>query len=275
MLRRLFRRACRHGRILGIEGQFLTKLCETVINGSKDGYPELEEKKDMIFNVIRQEEEQFNKTIDQGLGILSEMIEKMTEKNEMTLSGDNAFKLYDTYGFPLDLTKEILEEKGFSVDEEGFKNSMEEQRVKARTARGVSNYMGADATVYDEIDPSITTEFVGYNHLTYDSEISVLTTESEIVNTISEGEKGTVIVNKTPFYATMGGQEGDKGVITTDNAEFAVEETIKLLGGKVGHVGKVTKGSFSVGEKVNLSVEENERANTCKNHSATHLLQKH
>ena len=274
MLRRLLRRACRHGRILGIEGQFLTKLCETVINGSKDGYPELEEKKDMIFNVIRQEEEQFNKTIDQGLGILSEMIEKMTEKNEMTLSGDNAFKLYDTYGFPLDLTKEILEEKGFSVDEEGFKNSMEEQRVKARTARGVSNYMGADATVYDEIDPSITTEFVGYNHLTYDSEISVLTTESEIVNTISEGEKGTVIVNKTPFYATMGGQEGDKGVITTDNAEFAVEETIKLLGGKVGHVGKVTKGSFSVGEKVNLSVEENERANTCKNHSATHLLQK-
>ena len=274
VLRRLLRRACRHGRILGIEGQFLTKLCETVINGSKDGYPELEEKKDMIFNVIRQEEEQFNKTIDQGLGILSEMIEKMTEKNEMTLSGDNAFKLYDTYGFPLDLTKEILEEKGFSVDEEGFKNSMEEQRVKARTARGVSNYMGADATVYDEIDPSITTEFVGYNHLTYDSEISVLTTESEIVNTISEGEKGTVIVNKTPFYATMGGQEGDKGVITTDNAEFAVEETIKLLGGKVGHVGKVTKGSFSVGEKVNLSVEENERANTCKNHSATHLLQK-
>ena len=274
VLRRLLRRACRHGRILGIEGQFLTKLCETVINGSKDGYPELEEKKDMIFNVIRQEEEQFNKTIDQGLGILSEMIQEMTEKKETILTGDNAFKLYDTYGFPLDLTKEILEEKGFSVDEEGFKTSMEEQRVKARKARGVSNYMGADATVYDEIDPSVTTEFVGYDHLTYDSEITVLTTENEIVNVLSEGEKGTILVNETPFYATMGGQEGDKGVITTDTAEFVVEETIKLLGGKVGHVGKVTKGSFAVGEKVNLVVEENGRANTCKNHSATHLLQK-
>lgn len=274
VLRRLLRRACRHGRILGIEGQFLTKLCETVINGSKDGYPELEEKKDMIFNVIRQEEEQFNKTIDQGLGILSEMIQEMTDKNEMTLSGDNAFKLYDTYGFPLDLTKEILEEKGFSIDEEGFKVSMEEQRVKARKARGVSNYMGADATVYDEIDPSITTEFVGYDHLSYDSEITVLTTENEIVNTLLEGAKGTILVNATPFYATMGGQEGDKGVIKTENAEFVVEETIKLLGGKIGHVGKVTKGSFTVGEKVILSVEENERVNTCKNHSATHLLQK-
>ena len=274
VLRRLLRRACRHGRILGIEGQFLTKLCETVINGSKDGYPELEEKKDAIFNVIRQEEEQFNKTIDQGLGILSEMIQEMTEKKERTLSGENAFKLYDTYGFPLDLTKEILEEKGFDIDEEGFKTSMEEQRVKARKARGVSNYMGADATVYDEIDPSVTTEFVGYDHLTYDSDITVLTTENEIVNTLSEGEKGTIFVNRTPFYATMGGQEGDKGLITTEHAEFAVEETVKLLGGKVGHVGKVTKGSFTVGDAVNLSVEENGRANTCKNHSATHLLQK-
>ena len=274
VLRRLLRRACRHGRILGIEGQFLTKLCETVINGSKDGYPELEEKKDAIFNVIRQEEEQFNKTIDQGLGILSEMIQEMTEKKETTLSGENAFKLYDTYGFPLDLTKEILEEKGFDIDEEGFKTSMEEQRVKARKARGVSNYMGADATVYDEIDPSVTTEFVGYDHLTYDSDITVLTTENEIVNTLSEGEKGTIFVNRTPFYATMGGQEGDKGLITTEHAEFAVEETVKLLGGKVGHVGKVTKGSFTVGDAVNLSVEENGRANTCKNHSATHLLQK-
>ena len=274
VLRRLLRRACRHGRILGIEGQFLTKLCETVINGSKDGYPELEEKKDAIFNVIRQEEEQFNKTIDQGLGILSEMIQEMTEKKETTLSGENAFKLYDTYGFPLDLTREILEETGFDIDEEGFKTSMEEQRVKARKARGVSNYMGADATVYDEIDPSVTTEFVGYDHLTYDSDITVLTTENEIVNTLSEGEKGTIFVNRTPFYATMGGQEGDKGLITTEHAEFAVEETVKLLGGKVGHVGKVTKGSFTVGDAVNLSVEENGRANTCKNHSATHLLQK-
>ena len=274
VLRRLLRRACRHGRLLGIEGKFLTKLAETVIEGSKDGYPELFEKKDMIFNVIGQEEDQFNKTIDQGLRILAEMTEEMTEKQEKTLSGENAFKLYDTYGFPLDLTMEILEEKGFCVDEEGFKKSMEEQRVKARKARGVSNYMGADATVYDEIDPSITTEFVGYDHLKDTSEIAVLTTENELVQEICEGQEGTVFVEQTPFYATMGGQEGDTGVITTESAEFAVKDTIKLLGGKVGHVGVVTKGSLKVGEKVQLSVNEKERQNTCKNHSATHLLQK-
>ena len=274
VLRRLLRRACRHGRLLGIEGKFLTKLAETVIEGSKDGYPELFEKKDMIFNVIGQEEDQFNKTIDQGLKILSDMIEEMSEKEEQTLSGENAFKLYDTYGFPLDLTMEILEEKGFSVDEEGFKAAMEEQRVKARKARGVTNYMGADATVYDEIDPSITTEFVGYDHLDYTSDITVLTTENELVQEISEGEDGTIFVEQTPFYATMGGQEGDTGVITTDAAEFAVKDTIKLLGGKVGHVGTVKKGTFKIGDSVQLSVAVKERNNTCKNHSATHLLQK-
>ena len=274
VLRRLLRRACRHGRLLGIEGKFLTKLAETVIEGSKDGYPELFEKKDMIFNVIGQEEDQFNKTIDQGLKILSEMIEEMTEKEEQTLSGENAFKLYDTYGFPLDLTMEILEEKGFGVDEEGFKAAMEEQRVKARKARGVTNYMGADATVYDEIDPAVTTEFVGYDHLDYTSDITVLTTENELVQEISEGQDGTIFVEQTPFYATMGGQEGDTGVITTDTAEFVVKDTIKLLGGKVGHVGTVKKGSFKIGDSVQLSVAVKERNNTCKNHSATHLLQK-
>ncbi len=274
VLRRLLRRACRHGRLLGIEGKFLTKLAETVIEGSKDGYPELFEKKDMIFNVIGQEEDQFNKTIDQGLKILSDMIEEMSEKEEQTLSGENAFKLYDTYGFPLDLTMEILEEKGFGVDEEGFKAAMEEQRVKARKARGVTNYMGADATVYDEIDPSITTEFVGYDHLDYTSDITVLTTENELVQEISEGEDGTIFVEQTPFYATMGGQEGDTGVITTDAAEFVVKNTIKLLGGKVGHVGTVKKGTIKIGDSVQLSVDVKERNNTCKNHSATHLLQK-
>lgn len=274
VLRRLLRRACRHGRLLGIEGKFLTKLAETVIEGSKDGYPELFEKKDMIFNVIGQEEDQFNKTIDQGLKILSDMIEEMAKNHETTLSGENAFKLYDTYGFPLDLTMEILEEKEFGVDEEGFKTAMEEQRVKARKARGVSNYMGADATVYDEIDPSVTTEFVGYDHLEYASDITVLVAENELSQTIEEGQEGTVFVNETPFYATMGGQEGDTGVIKTEKGEFVVKDTIKLLGGKVGHVGIMAKGSFKVGDKVNLSVDPTGRANTCKNHSATHLLQK-
>lgn len=274
VLRRLIRRAARHGRLLGIQGSFLGKLSETVIAGSKDGYPELEEKKEFIFKVLAKEEEKFSKTIDQGLNILSGMEAEMREKGEKVLSGTNAFVLYDTYGFPLDLTKEILEEKGCTIDEEGFQKAMEEQRTKARNARETTNYMGADATVYDEIDPSVTTEFVGYDNLSFESEITVLTTDKELADAVSDGEHATIFVEKTPFYATMGGQEGDTGVIRTADAEFAVEDTIKLLGGKVGHVGHVTKGMFKVGDRVTLEVAAEARANTCKNHSATHLLQK-
>ena len=274
VLRRLIRRAARHGRLLGIDGKFLAKLSATVIEGSKDGYPELEEKKEFIFKVLTQEEDKFNKTIDQGLSILASMQDEMKEAGKTVLSGADAFKLYDTYGFPIDLTKEILEEAGYTIDEEGFKASMEEQRVKARNAREVTNYMGADATVYDEIEASVTSEFVGYDRVTHTSKISVLTTESEIVEAITEGQNGTIFVDETPFYATMGGQEGDTGIICTEDAEFTVSNTIKLLGGKIGHVGNVTKGMFKVGDSVTLEVAEKERANTCKNHSATHLLQK-
>ena len=198
----------------------------------------------------------------------------MKKAGEKTLSGDNAFKLYDTYGFPLDLTKEILEEKGYGIDEEGFQKAMEEQRVKARTAREVTNYMGADATVYDDIDVNVTTEFVGYDHLTFDSKVTVLTTETEIVDSLTEGQKGTVFVEQTPFYATMGGQEGDTGVIETANGKFVVEDTIKLRGGKFGHVGHMESGMLSTGETVALKVNEQARRDTEKNHSATHLLQK-
>ena len=274
VLRRLIRRAARHGRLLGIEGKFLAGLSAVVIEGSKDGYPELEEKKEFIFKVLTQEEDQFNKTIDTGLKILGEMEEALEAEGKKTLAGADAFKLYDTYGFPLDLTKEILEEKGFDVDEAGFKSYMEEQRVQARNARKTTNYMGADATVYDEIDASVTTEFVGYDRLTADSKVTVLTTETEIVEAITAGESATVFVEETPFYATMGGQEGDKGIITVGDAQFVVSETIKLRGGKVGHVGKLTKGMIKVGDVVTLSVCAEGRSATCKNHSATHLLQK-
>ena len=274
VLRRLIRRAARHGRLLGIDGLFLAKLSDTVIRESKDGYPELEEKKDFIFKVLSQEEEKFNKTIDQGLAILAEMQDKLEKEGKKELSGADAFKLYDTYGFPLDLTKEILEEKGYGIDEEGFQKAMEEQRVKARTAREVTNYMGADATVYDDIDVNVTTEFVGYDHLTFDSKVTVLTTETEIVDSLTEGQKGTVFVEQTPFYATMGGQEGDIGVIETANGKFVVEDTIKLRGGKFGHVGHMESGMISTGETVSLKVNEDARKDTEKNHSATHLLQK-
>ena len=274
VLRRLIRRAARHGRLLGIEGPFLEKLSETVIEGSKDGYPELEEKKTFILNVLHNEESQFNKTIDQGLKILADLEAEMKEAGKSVLGGSDAFRLYDTYGFPIDLTKEILEEKGYTIDEDGFKEEMEVQRKRARESRAVSNYMGADATVYDEIDRSITTEFDGYDKLEVASKVTVLTTETEIVDSLMEGQKGTIFVEKTPFYATMGGQEGDTGVITTANGVFRVEDTIKLRGGKYGHVGVMESGMISNGDEVTLKVDEQERKDTCKNHSATHLLQK-
>lgn len=274
VLRRLLRRAARHGRLLGIQGKFLSELCKTVIEGSKDGYPELEEKKEFILKVILEEEDKFNKTIDQGLSILTDMEADLAENGRNVLSGDDAFKLYDTYGFPIDLTKEILEEKDITIDEEGFTKAMDEQRVKARNARKTTNYMGADATVYDEIDPAITSAFVGYDKLTNESEVTVLTTQDSVVEALSEGDRGTVIVDETAFYATMGGQEGDTGIITTAEGEFAVETTIKLKGGKIGHVGVMTKGMIKVGDKVTLAVNAEGRADTCKNHSATHLLQK-
>ncbi|MFW5632172.1 MAG: alanine--tRNA ligase, partial [Acetivibrio ethanolgignens] len=274
VLRRIIRRAARHGRLLGIEGTFLADLSNTVIEGSKDGYPELEEKKDFIFNVLTQEENKFNKTIDQGLSILNDMEEAMVKEDKRILDGADAFKLYDTYGFPLDLTMEILEEKGFTVDEEGFQKAMKEQKEKARAARKVTNYMGADVTVYESIDPSITSTFVGYDRLVHDSKITVLTTETELVEALTDGEVGTIIVEETPFYATMGGQCADTGIITCADGEFQVEDTVKLLGGKVGHIGRVVKGMFKVGDTVTLQVNEANRADTCKNHSATHLLQK-
>ena len=274
VLRRIIRRAARHGKMLGIQGTFLAELAKTVIHESKDGYPELEEKKDFILKVLTQEEEKFAKTIDQGLSILEDMQKEMQEKGEHVLSGENAFKLYDTYGFPIDLTQEILEEKGFTLDEEGFAQAMDIQKKRAREKRKTTNYMGADATVYDEIDPAVTTEFVGYDTLNAASKISVLTSETELVEALSDGEVGTIIVDKTPFYATMGGQQGDKGVIRTANGSFVVEDTIKLLGGKVGHVGKMTGGMLKVGDEVELSVDAALRSKTCKNHSATHLLQK-
>ncbi len=274
VLRRLLRRAARHGRLLGIEDKFLTKVSETVINESGGGYPELIEKKDYIFKVLTTEEDNFYKTIDQGLVILAGMEEKLKACGEKMLSGDDAFKLYDTYGFPLDLTKEILFEKGFTVDEEGFSASMEIQRSTARNAREESNFMGAKENVYQQIDADITSCFVGYDRLSHISDVLVLTTDTEITDKLSEGEHGTIIVSETPFYATMGGQMADTGVIEAKDSLFVVEDTIKLQGGKIGHVGTMKKGSISRTDKVTLTVDESKRISTQKNHSATHLLQK-
>ncbi len=274
VLRRLIRRAARHGRLLGIEGKFLADLSRTVINECKDGYPELEEKSEFILTVLTQEEDKFDKTIDQGLNILSQMEDEMKAAGITKLSGENIFKLYDTYGFPMDLTGEILEEKGFTVDEEGFHLCMEQQKETARKARKVTNYMGADVTVYESIAPEITSEFVGYDRLQHNSKITVLTTETELVEALADGDVGTIIVEETPFYATMGGQNADIGVITTADGSFEVKDTVKLMGGKVGHIGTVTRGMIKAGDMATLTVDDRNRAATCKNHSATHLLQK-
>lgn len=274
VFRRLLRRAARHGRLLGINDLFLAELSKTVIEVSKDGYPELEEKKDYILKLLTLEEDKFNKTIDQGLNILQDMMKALEEKKLDTLAGEDVFKLYDTYGFPLDLTKEILAEKGYKVDEEGFIKAMEVQRETARSAREATNYMGTDETIYQHLDNSITSEFVGYDTLVHTSKITALTTEKEIVNDLVAGQKGTIFVKETPFYATSGGQVADTGIITTETSEFIVEDTIKLQGGKIGHVGTVTKGIFKLNDTVTLKVNSDLRADTAKNHSATHLLHK-
>ena len=273
VLRRLLRRACRHGRLLGIERAFLVELAQTVIDGSKDGYPELEEKKDFIFNVIAKEEAQFNKTIDQGLSILADMEEEMKKNGETVLSGENAFKLYDTYGFPIDLTSEILDEKGLTYDKEGFEKAQKEQRAKSEGTFGTHSYTGKDATVYDELDAELATEFVGYENLVCDAKVTALTSEEEIVDALSDGEKGTIIVDKTTFYGTMGGQEGDIGTIKTADGEFVVENTIHLAGTKIGHVGYVSHGMIKVGDAVSMEVDKENRNLSARNHSATHLLQ--
>lgn len=275
VLRRLIRRASRHGRLLGIDQLFLSELAEAVMESSREAYPELKDKKTFIVNVLRNEEKQFNKTLDQGLGILNQMIEALAKENQTVLDGANAFKLYDTYGFPMDLTQEILDEKGYRIDEEGFAKHMQIQQEKARSARKTSNYMGADATVYDLIDPSVTSEFTGYfDHLTDQGKILVLAGETELKDSLVEGQLGTVITDRTPFYGTMGGQQGDIGMIETELGSFRVTDTIHLRGGKIGHVGRMEKGILSVGDSAALKVDAFARHDTAKNHSATHLLQK-
>ena len=280
VLRRIIRRAARHGKILGIQGTFLAKIAMTVIEESKDGYPELDEKKDFILKVLTKEEEQFSKTIDQGLSILDGMMAELKAAGGRELSGENTFKLYDTYGFPVDLTQEILEEQGFTYDEAGFAAAMEAQRVQARSARKETNYMGRDATVYEELPAEITTTVVGYDHLTDTAEILALAGSDadggtpELTEALTDGARGAVIVGRTPFYATMGGQQGDGGTITTPEGVFVVEDTIKVEGNRFAHVGYVSKGMIRTHAAAELAVDAKRRARTCRNHSATHLLQK-
>ncbi|TCT17050.1 alanyl-tRNA synthetase [Natranaerovirga pectinivora] len=274
VLRRLLRRAARHGKLLGIQGKFLADLSKIVIEVSKDAYPELDEKRDYLYKIITIEEDRFNETIDQGLTILKGYIDELKESKGTVLSGENAFKLYDTYGFPLDLTMEILEEEDLEVDQDAFNSAMNEQRERARSAREESNYMGSDENVYNKLDASMSTTFVGYTNTDYTSKILVLATDSDIVTELTSGDKGTIFVEETPFYATSGGQLNDKGIIQTDSGKFIVEDVKKVMGNKFAHIGTVESGIFKTGETVNLAINKEDREATAKNHSATHILHK-
>lgn len=272
VLRRLLRRAARHGKLLNINRQFLYEVADTVIDESKSGYPELEEKREYIKKIIKKEEERFDATIDNGLVVLKSYIKDAQDKKLDSLSGEEAFKLHDTYGFPLDLTVEIAEENNLKVDVDGFNKCMEEQKQTARENRkDGSSWDGAESF---EIDVDKPTEFIGYDTLEADGKILAIVTEGEASNEISKGENGIIVTDKTPFYAEMGGQVGDKGKITNGDSNIKVTDTTKDGNGLYYHHVEVTDGKFTVGDTVKLSVCEKCRRAIERNHSATHLLHK-
>lgn len=272
VLRRLLRRAVQHGRKLGIKKNFMADLSDTVIKLNSSHYYELLEKRDMIKKVIDNEESNFIKTLDQGLMILNQYCDELIKSDKKILSGIDAFKLYDTFGFPIDSTKEILREKNIDVDIREFNELMNKQKSRARDARKTTNYMGADATVFDNIDSKVVTSFNGYDKLTDKSNILFIGTSDELVNEINEGDEAIIITNNTPFYPMMGGQVGDRGKIKNLNGEFEVYDTIKILNTKIGHVGRVVSGQFNVNDEVELIVNKDLRHKTAINHTATHLL---
>ncbi|GIM27919.1 alanine--tRNA ligase [Clostridium polyendosporum] len=272
VLRRLLRRAARHGRLLGVNGVFLNKIVDTVVENYGAAYPELKEKQDYIKKIITLEEERFNETIDAGMEILKGYIAQIEASGNKILSGNKAFKLYDTYGFPFELTEEILEEKGMAIDVEGFNKEMKEQRERARAARGENTYMGSDESPVNKIDASINTVFDGYSNLKLDSKVLMLADEKELKDEMSAGEEGFLVTEVTPFYAEMGGQVGDAGFIYGDNFKIEVKNCKKNVGGKIYHIIKVLEGKVKVNTIATLEVERDRRNNICKNHTATHML---
>ena len=274
VLRRILRRAARHGKLLGIQNTFLAKLCEVVIQTSSGAYPALAEKKDYIQKLISVEENRFYETLDAGMALLKEHIAQMKAAKGKSLSGADAFRLYDTYGFPLELMQEILEEESFDVDLDAFKTLMNEQRTKARSAREESTYMGADDTVYNHLPASEPTKFVGYGTLSATAVVQHIVVADTIVDEAGEGAPVAVMADATPMYAESGGQAGDGGVIITETGRVLVKDCVKVTGGRFAHVGTVTEGCIRVGQKATIDADAARRMDTARNHSATHLLQK-
>ena len=273
VLRRLLRRAARHGKLLGVNDPFLYTVCDTVIHENEGHYPELRERQDYITKVIRVEEENFAKTIDGGLKIFNDMLSEHKAKGESTFSGADAFKLYDTYGFPIDLTLEMVEEQGMKLDEAEFHKQMDEQRQRARKAREALGDLGWAGVEFGKDVPE--TEFVGYDHTAIDdAKVVALVVENEQAEEVMPGVEAIVVLDKTPFYAEMGGQVADHGTISADGVTFQVTDVQKNKGGKYMHTGKLTQGVLKVGDTVSASIDVKRRKAVMRAHSATHLLDK-
>lgn len=272
VLRRLLRRAARHGRVLGIKGLFLKDIVDSVVENYGGEYEELIAKKDYIEKIVTLEEERFNETIDSGMGILLGYIEDLNKENKTVLSGERAFKLYDTYGFPYELTEEILEEKNMTIDREAFDKEMQAQRERARSARGEFTYMGNEESPINLVDKDLEVEFVGYDKTECVGKIVFLASDESVLEELKEGQKGYIVTDTTPFYAEMGGQVGDKGIIKGHSFEAYVYDTKKNVAGKTVHYVKVNSGVAKVGEEVELKLDIKRRNNICKNHTATHML---
>lgn len=276
VLRRLIRRAVRHGRTLNLSTADLLHIAEMYIDDIyAESYPLLAKNKEFILTELKKEIARFESTLENGMKEFRKIMDQKSAEKSSVIDGKSAFYLYDTFGFPIELTVELAGEEGLAVDEEGFAVAMEEQKQKARDNQNFSAKLSANtAGVFDGLDSAIFTEFVGYETLNAQSEIAAIADENQLVDTLETGKTGTIVAGKTPFYATMGGQKGDIGTITTENGVFEVKEAVKLSGGRVGHIGTVVSGTVSVKEMAEMSVDIQNRANTCRNHSATHLLQR-
>ncbi|CEO07741.1 alanyl-tRNA ligase [[Clostridium] sordellii] len=276
VLRRLLRRAARNGKLLGMKEPFLYKLVDEVIAVSGEAYPELVEKAEYIKKVIRIEEEKFNETIDKGSEILASYIEELKSNNEKTLSGENAFRLYDTYGFPVDLTKEILEEEHLEIDEEGFQAEMEKQRQTARDARGNMDSEAWKEDAIAKLDKDIVTDFEGYETLSIESIVKGIAKENELVKSASVGDEVIIVLDKTAFYPEGGGQVGDKGLLVNKDEDVVVEviDTKKGPNNTIKHICVVKSGMINVGDVVYTKVDKEVRLASARNHSATHILHK-
>ena len=274
VLRRLIRRAVRHGRMLNLKTEDLLTIAQMYIDDIyAESYPLLVKNKEFVLSELKKEIDRFESTLENGMKEFKKILEQKKEEKSVEIDGKSAFYLYDTFGFPLELTVELAQEEGLKVDEEGFARAMEEQKQKARDNQSFSARLSTDTALYDELEESLVSEFVGYDTLQAESSIAAIASDGKWQDVLSEGQEGTIITAKTPFYATMGGQKGDFGVIKTADGTFEVTDTVKVPGGRIGHIGKVVSGTIKKDVKADLSVSSLNRGNTCKNHTATHLLQ--